>query len=61
MYFQSPAEGVDSFEVNIILSEDVPIAINVPLFWIIAEELTFTVTPASIVKVTPLETRTFPG
>ena len=57
---QSPLVGEVSFEVIVILSDSVPIATTEPCIFIYNPVLIFTVTPASIVKVTSLATKIFP-
>jgi len=52
--------GLELLDVNVIKLELVPSAIIVPLIFIYNPELTLTVTPASIVKVTPLGTSILP-
>ena len=57
---QSDFAGESALDWNVILSLLVPTAVITPSFLIYSPEFTFTVTPASIVNVTPLATKTFP-
>ena len=57
---QSDLAGEPALDSNVILLLLVPTAVITPSFLIYSPEFTFTVTPASILKVTPLATKTFP-
>ena len=50
---QSPAAGEAALDVNVILSNDVPLAINVPSTSSFFPASNLTSTPGSIVRVTP--------
>ena len=57
---QSPAEGDEALEVNVIPLLDVPLATSVPSTTKDLPLSNFTVTPESIVNVTPDATETLP-
>ena len=55
---QSPGEGLVLLLVKIIGSTSFPIAMTVPLFCILVSGYIYTSTPASIERVTSVETST---
>ena len=57
---QSPAAGDEALEVNVMGLPEVPWATSSPRIWRALPESNLTVTPGSMVRVTPEDTTTFP-